>query len=216
MLRKILTFILTDKGLHIALIMAVLIFGAIMMWEYVIRDRIIPRQFGVVEDGRIYRSGQISASMVRKTLIKYNIKAIIELAGDSATSVNQLAEKKVVAELGIERDVFSLRGNGTGDIETYANAVATICEERKEKEPVLVHCRAGAQRTGGVIAAYRLIIEQRDADFVRKEMEHYGFNADNDINLRNFLNNNMMEIARLLKQMGVIDKVPESIPKIRG
>jgi hypothetical protein len=26
----------------------------------------------------------------------------------------------------------------------------------------------------------------------------------------------MMEIAGLLKQMGVIDKVPESIPKISG
>ena len=215
-MRKILTSILSDKRLHIALIIVVLVYGTIMLWEYVIRDRIIPLQFGVVEEGQIYRSGQISASLIRKTLVKYNIKAIIELAGDSSTNVNQLAEKKAAAELGIERNVFSLRGNGTGDIETYANVIAAICEERKEKEPVLVHCVAGAQRTGGVIAAYRLIIEQRDADFVRKEMEHYGFDSDNDINLRNFLNNNMTKIAGLLKQMGVIDKVPESIPKIRG
>jgi tyrosine-protein phosphatase SIW14 len=215
-LRKILTFILTDKGLHIALIIAVLVYGTIMLWECVIRDRIIPLRFGVVEEGQIYRSGQISASMIRKTLVKHNIKAIIGLAGDSTTNVDQAAEKKAAEELGIERDIFTLRGNGTGDIETYANAVATICEELKEKEPVLVHCHAGVHRTGGVIAAYRLIIEQRDAESVRAEMMHYGFDPKHDINLRNFLNNNMVEIARLLKQMGVIDKVPESIPKIRG
>ncbi len=213
-MHKVLKSIFTDRGFHIALVTAALVFGAIMMWKYVIKDRIIARQFGVVEEGRIYRSGQISSSLIRKTLVKYNIKAIIELAGDSTTSVNQAAEKQTVAELGIERNVFSLHGNGTGDIETYASAIAAICEERKEKEPVLVHCRAGAQRTGGVIAAYQLLIERKDIESVRNEMIHYGFDPNNDINLRSFLNNNMAEIAERLKQMGVIDKVPESIPKI--
>jgi len=200
---------------HISIVLAILVIcTGIWLWKSHIEDYVIAKNFGVVEEGWIYRSGQISSSLIRKILVKHNIKAIITLAGDSSSNVDQAAERQVAQELGIERDIFSLRGDGTGDIETYANIIATMCEERKEKEPVLVHCVAGAQRTGGIIAAYRLIIEQRDTDYIRKEMEHYGFDPDKHINLRNFLNKNMMEIAIQLKQMGVIDKVPVSLQEI--
>jgi protein tyrosine/serine phosphatase len=183
--------------------------GTIFLWQEVIKDRVIPKNFGVVEEGRIYRSGQISPSLIKKVLLKYQIKEIISLSGNSSDE-----EIKIAEELGIKRVVFSLRGNGTGDVNDYAKIVAEICQAQKEKKPVLIHCVAGAQRTGGAIAAYRLIIQHKDVNSVRVEMIHYGFDPDDDTNLRNFLNNNMMKIAEKLKKMGVIDTMPSLIPKI--
>ena len=109
-----------------------------------------------------------------------------------------------------------MSGNGTGDIGDYAKAVAAIYRAQQENKPVLVHCAAGTHRTGGVIAAYRLLIQHKDADAVRAEMMQYGFNPNKHTNLRMFLNNNMMAIAEKLKAMGVIDKVPASIPAIKA
>jgi protein tyrosine/serine phosphatase len=92
--------------------------------------------------------------------------------------------------------------------------VAAICQAQQENKPVLVHCAVGTHRTGGVIAAYRLIVQKKDVNFVRDEMVHYGFDPDKNTTLRTFLNNNMITIAEELKTMGVIEKTPPSIPEI--
>jgi protein tyrosine/serine phosphatase len=147
--------------------------------------------------------------------LKYKIKKIISLAGDQKSRDENIAERQAAKELGIERVIFTLPGNGAGDVNDYAHIIAEICQAQKEKKPVLVHCVAGAQRTGGIIAAYRLLIQHKDATSVRAEMTHYGFDSDSNTNLRAFLNSNMMKIAEELKKMGVIDRIPSSIPEIR-
>lgn len=40
--------------------------AGIWLWDKVIQDRIIPKRWGVVEEGKIYRSGQFSTSFVKK------------------------------------------------------------------------------------------------------------------------------------------------------
>jgi protein tyrosine/serine phosphatase len=213
---KIMNWMSTHKRqLLIAIILLGLI-GALCAWEGFAKDIFIPKKFGVVEPGQIYRSGKISPFLIRKILTKYGIKVIITLSGDSTSSSPDNAERKTAKELGIERLVFSMRGNGTGDIGDYAKAVAAIYQAQQENKPVLVHCAAGAHRTGGVIAAYRLIVQKKDVNFVRAEMIHYGFNPNHNTNLRVFLNDNMMAIAEKLKTMGVIEKVPSSIPAIEA
>jgi len=210
-LQKISKLISASKRLIIIVTISLCVTGMICVWEEILKDTFFPKNFGVVEAGQIYRSGQIAPSLVKKILLKYKIKEIISLSGDSSVE-----EKKVAKELGIKRFVFSLRGNGTGDVNDYAKIVAEIYQAKKQKKPVLIHCVAGAQRTGGVIAAYRLILQHKDANSVRAEMIRYGFDPNDDINLRVFLNGNMMNIAEELKNMGVIGKIPSSIPEIRG
>ena len=207
---KVLKTTSTHKRQIIIAAAVICLIGTIYLWQEVIKDRVIPKNFGVVEKGRIYRSGQISPSLMKKVLLKYQIKEIISLSGNSSNE-----EIKIAEELGIKRVVFSLRGNGTGDVNDYAHIIAEICQAQKEKKPVLVRCSAGAQRTGGVIAAYRLIVQNKDATSVRAGMVRHGFDSDNNTNLRVFLNNNMMKIAEELKKMGVIDRIPSSIPEIR-
>ena len=118
------------------------------------------------------------------------------------------------AKLGIERLIFPLSGNGTGDINNYAKAIAAICEAQEKEKPVLVHCAAGVQRTGGVIATYRLLVEKKDTPFVLAEMMHYGWNPRRNVHLLPYLNSNMAKLAKLLQQMGVIDDVPASLPQL--
>lgn len=44
-----------------------------------------------------------------------------------------------------------------------------------EKKPVFVHCHYGADRTGGVVAAYRVVVEEWSKEDAIKEMTEGGF-----------------------------------------
>ena len=45
-----------------------------------------------------------------------------------------------------------------------------------QNQPVLLHCRHGADRTGTVVAAYRMIVENWSADDAIREMREGGYN----------------------------------------
>lgn len=213
-LKQRLKSMFTGKKSRLVWLAVLLLGGTIWAWEEAIKDRVIPKRFGMVKEGQIYRSGQLSSSLVKRTLVKYKIGVIVSLTGDSLDDIDKNTEKQTAAELGIERLIFPLRGNGTGDINNYAEAIAAICEAQKKGKPVLVHCSAGAQRTGGVIAAYRLLVEKKDVSFVLAEMMRYGWNPRRNVYLLPYLNSHMEELAMLLQQMGVIEHIPSSLPQI--
>jgi protein tyrosine phosphatase len=109
---------------------------------------------------------------------------------------------------------FPLGGKGTGDVNEYARAIAAIADAQKNHLPVLVHCATGAQRTGGIIAAYRLLVQQKDPAFVVSEMKRYDWNAKDNPALLPYLNSNMAEMAKLLKEAGVINEIPSPLPQL--
>ncbi len=193
---------------------AIVIGLAIWAWFGIIRDQVIPKKFGVVVPGHIYRSGQISAPLIKKTLTKYNIRVIIDLTSDDPKDHDKQAEKQAATELNIKVLRFPMSGNGTGDVNDYASAVAAIANSEKQNQPVLVHCAAGAMRTGGVIATYRLLVQKIDPNIVEDEMEKYGCAIDDKPVLRSFLNDNMAGLTKQLKQAGVINEIPAAIPQI--
>jgi protein-tyrosine phosphatase len=187
---------------------------AVWLWFGFIRYRFVPKKFGVVVPGHIYRSGQISASLIKKTLTKYNIRVIINLSSYDADNSDKRAEENAVKELNIKVSRFKMSGNGTGDVNDYADAVIAIANAEKQNLPVLVHCSAGAMRTGGVIATYRLLVQKMDPNVVEDEIEQYGCTIDDKPVLRSFLNDNMAAFASRLKKAGVIAQIPPTIPQI--
>jgi protein tyrosine/serine phosphatase len=191
-----------------------LVAAGIWLWTGVFEQRFVPKRFGEVERGCIYRSGRLSAPLVKKVLAKYHINTIVDLGAEKSADPDQQAEKQAAAELNIRILRFSLSGNGTGDVNEYARAIAAVAEAQKNKLPVLVHCAAGAQRTGGVIAAYRLLVQKKTLGFVAAELEHYGCDINDKPALLNYLNNNMAELAKLLKKAGVIDEIPSPLPQL--
>jgi len=192
--------------------LAVLLIGGGIWVRQGIINKSIPKRFGVVQEGQLYRSGLIPSALMKNVLLKYKIKVIIDLAADSPEESGRKAEKKAVAELGIERLTFALQSDGTGDINDYAGAVAAIARAKKEHKPVLVHCNAGRQRTGGVIAAYQLLVEQKNPFLVYCGYIRYDRAPWRHKELFEYVNGHMGELAVLLKKMGVISEIPDPLP----
>ena len=199
------------KQITTILIVAAVIAG-IILWHKVLEDRVIPKKFGVVKAGSIYRSGQISQYLIADVLEKHNIEVIVDLNLKKADDPDQDAEAAAAEKLGIDILRFPMDGYGVGSIENYAGAVAAVDRAVKENKPVLVHCNAGAQRTGGVIATYRLLVEGKDIDFILKEMRKYGWRDYKNPKLLDFLNANLPQIAQQLYEMNVIAEPSLSEP----
>ena len=193
------------------ILIVVLAAAAIIIWEEILEYHIVPRRWGTVEAGHIYRSGRLSTTLVRPMLRKYGIDVIIDLTSEIPTDNEQMAEKAAADELGIRVLRFPLGGSGTGNIACYAGAIAAIVDARRDNKTVLVHCEAGAQRTGGVIACYRLLVETRPPDVVYKELQDYGWEPD-DYKLVDYLNTNMAILADMLRKMGAIEQIPSPLP----
>jgi protein tyrosine phosphatase (PTP) superfamily phosphohydrolase (DUF442 family) len=201
-------------GLRTVLLIGLLVAvvgGAIWLWEDVVEDRVIPKRWGVVEQGAVYRSGQLSGALVERTFRDNGIEVVVSLRPDEPGNKDHEAERRAVEDLGIEWLVFPLRGDGTGDVVNYAKAVAAMVEAKRQGKPVVVHCAAGTYRAGGVVAAYRLLVEGADPADVYAEMLDYDYDPD-DENPPAYLNEHMGEIAALLVEMGAIEKVPDPLP----
>ena len=192
-------------------ISAATIGSGIWLWEEVVEDRIIPKRWGTVVPGEIYRSGQLSPTLIRKMLETNDIELVVHLGAHDPDNPAHVAEQAAVEALGIERRVIPLRGDGTGDIGNYARAIAAMVEARRQGRPVLVHCAAGAYRTGGTIASYRMLVEGMAPADAWAEMKQYDWDDDNPI-LPEYLNSHMAELVDELVQLGVLTDRPDPLP----
>jgi len=186
--------------------------GTLTGWELVLKDRLATKHWGVVEQGLIYRSGRLPLDRAQATLANHHIRVLIDLTENKPGNRFQLKERAAAAALGIEYHNFPLIGDGTGNITNYANAIAVMHQARREGKPVLVHCAAGAQRTGGVVAAYRVLVERKAPAEARAELKRYGWKPGKDQVLLDYLNRNMTKLAGLLLARQVIDAMPNPLP----
>jgi protein tyrosine/serine phosphatase len=205
-----------SKRLAAAILGACLLGGAVWFWDGVAKDRLIPKRWAAVEGHNIYRSGQLSAFLVRRTLARHGIKVIVALTGDDSRDKDQAAEAKAAAELGIELLRFPLSGDGTGDVNNYLGAVAAVIQAERQGKPVLVHCAAGAQRTGGTIAFYQLLVDKKPPAAVIQELKHHGWNPKRNPNLLPYLNENLAKIATILHDRGLLDEIPDPLPVLQA
>lgn len=185
------------------------------VWHNYLEDRIFPKRFGIVEPGVLYRSGQISPTLIKKTLQAHHIKVVVNLQFDDGSAA-QLAESDAVKQLAIEQYRFPLNGNGTGDIKQYAAAIAHIQQAVNDNKAVLVHCAAGAQRTGGVIAAWQTLVQKEPVATAIDGMEKYGWKPVKNRVLAEYLDQNMATLAQDLVSLHVIDHVPNPLPNFEA
>jgi len=95
-------------------VLILLAIAASIIWHNGLKNQFFPKNFGIVEPGKIYRSGQISARLIEPTLQRYNIQSIVALADTGMKPADREAEEQTAANLKIQRAVFPLSGDGTG------------------------------------------------------------------------------------------------------
>lgn len=199
----------TWQRIAVASVVVLVVLG---VWKGVLEDHFVPKNFGTVEPG-LYRSGLIDQSLIEGVVDKYALKRIVTLLPPDPDNSNQRAEQRVAAEIGVQIDRFPLLGNGTGDPVMYVNAVEAIVKARRDNQPVLVHCAAGAQRAGGVIALYR-IVQGWPVDQIVAEMARYGWRSSKDHAVIEYLNEHMAFFLDEFAARGVIGEAPVPVPRL--
>jgi protein tyrosine phosphatase (PTP) superfamily phosphohydrolase (DUF442 family) len=171
-----------------------------------LRDRVIPRRLVEVESG-LFRSGQIDAGLIEKVLREQRIDVVLDLQGPEDGSRDRVAEQQAIEALGLQGEHVSLSENGTGSVEAFATAIARLEAARVAGQTVLVHCGAGARRTGTVLAAYELLV-RGDAVKAERELERFTEPGHGSSSLRGFLNQNLDALAAELVRRGVCVAAP--------
>jgi len=203
------------QWLIVSLIVSAALAVAILTWKNYLEDRLVVKRFGVVEPGQIYRSGQISKWLIEPTLLKHDIGCIVNLNARSDTDPHQKAETEAAEKHGIEMIRLPLRGDGTGEISRYADAIEKMVRSQQAGIPVLVHCSAGADRTGGVCFAFRTLIQGWSAEKAQNEMYAYDWRNKKSNPLPEYYNSHVEELAGMLLVRGLINKLPDPMPKLK-
>lgn len=192
----------------------VLVSGFMQVWHGGLHKRVLPLRWGPVAAGCVYRSGQLTIPVLERTLHRHGIVRIIDLTDPATQSVHRDAEARLARRLRLRYIAAPLEGDGRGEIESYVKALVPLAGAVNIKSPTLVHCQAGTQRAGGVVAVYRLLVERRPVPEVLAEMRAYDWRPVRDRRLVEFLDANMAVLARRLVEEGVIPQVPDPLPRL--
>lgn len=171
-----------------------------------------PKEWGEVIPGKLYRSGQIDQGQVEQVLKENDIDVIVNLLHYEEHDPNQVAELAAAHKLGIPMHRFPLGGDAVGDPDHYILALDVIHDGLEKDQRVLVHCAAGAQRTGAAVAMYRMLVLGWTGQEAYRELPKFGWMPGKDQILLDYVNEHLPYIAKGLAERGVIERVPEPMP----
>jgi tyrosine-protein phosphatase SIW14 len=115
------------------------------------------RHFRVVEEGKLYRSGQLTPEVLDRVIHDHGIKTVVclrALAREGDTSLEN-AEELWCEARGIRYVRFAPAGWDTPEATANLNAFLRLVDDPAQG-PVLVHCFAGLHRTGVYCAVFRM------------------------------------------------------------
>ena len=134
-------------------------------------DRGLPAVEGILNFGKVnnhlYRGAEPHASGV-KNLKKLGVAIIIDLRMPKEISPEEETEARAD---GVTYTNIPLAGLGRPTDEQVARVLAVI---DTSSSPVFVHCEYGCDRTGTIIACYRIRHDQWTGEAALKEAELYG------------------------------------------
>ena len=195
--------------------------AGVIAWDAVRYD-VVPKRLVPVEDGFLYRSGQISPRLIADVLDDLSIDSVVSLVDYDPLRPEHVAEVAAARERGVRFLNFDMRGNGTTEhLDDYVLAVQEIHRAREAGDRVLVHCASGVRRAAGVSSVYRVLVrgDPPDEVFV-EELDRFvgpfglwGPRSAAESQILPFLNENMAYFAEQLVEASVIPVAPDPIPQ---
>jgi protein tyrosine/serine phosphatase len=140
----------------------------------------IPR-FGQVNP-YLYRGGQPTETAL-EALAQLGIVTVLDLR---AEGVRGMAEERTTKALGMHYISIPMRGLRAPSKEQIDRAMSVLQDTKNW--PVFVHCHHGVDRTGTVIACYRIQFESWPNERAKKEAEGYGMHMV-ERGMKNFILN---------------------------
>ncbi len=196
------------------LLLAGLIAWGISFWMDTGRHYFHPKNLGVVVPDRVWRSGQIHPRLVEGVLREHEIELILDLTYDQPHDPEAMGEAAVARDLGIRKvDLVTLEGDGTGNPLDYVVALQELVRARDEDRRVLIHCAGGSERTGGIVACYRMLFQGWDGARAYEEYLSYRHKPPETDVLERYVAEHLPEITRRLQASGHLPRVPDPLPR---
>lgn len=120
------------------------------------------------------------------TLRRMGIRTVVNLRTTES-------DRKQVEAAGMRSVEIPMEMLGNGDRDKVERVLDVMSD--RARQPVFVHCKLGEDRTGIVVAAYRMKMEGWPLELAEAEMETFGFNGV-WVNLRRFLRRYAAELER--------------------
>lgn len=123
--------------------------------------------FHPVIAGELYRSSQPSAAMIADLQKQYGIKTIINLRGDNTG--HHWYDREITEAKHLDINHIDFRMSSNKEL-TQAQAAELVEIMRNAPKPILLHCQAGADRTGLASALYLAAIAKTSAATAEGQM----------------------------------------------
>lgn len=190
----------------LAIVLTLTVAGVV--YAQFVHANLFPKNFDVVATGTLYRSGHLTPMATRSVVRRYGIKTIIDLGAYDKDPSGEVAAQKAADDLGVERRVFRLSGDGTGNPNAYVEALRIIVDP--SKQPVLVHCSAGSERTGVCIMLYRELVEGKPPGSTMNETLEHGHDPSDNKKLSPYLAQWREKIAEAFRTGNEIEGQPKA------
>ncbi len=123
-----------------------------------------------VEPNILYRSGQLDGDDLEAFIEAHGIRSILNLRNGSAKNFAAREENLVVATDGVEYHSVPISANRVPTMETMTTIRKIMASAPK---PLLVHCKAGADRSGLAAAIFEYAVEKRSAKNAAGQLSFY-------------------------------------------
>jgi protein tyrosine/serine phosphatase len=157
---------------------------------FAVYDQAAQRNFHVVKDGELYRSGQMSVAGLQRVQHDFGIRTLVSLREHDKDSADRAEERYCAKEeLNFIR-LEPLPWEGPPGTETAEKNLRRFLEVIRDpnNRPVLLHCFAGIHRTGAYVAVYRMEVDHWSNEQAIAELKAYGYtNLDSEGDILGFL-----------------------------
>ena len=120
-----------------------------------------------VDEGRLYRSAQLSGPELGREIDAHHIRTVLNLRGPNPSKDWYRDELTATQAHGAQHYDIGISARSTVPEEKVAQIVAVL---RDAPKPILVHCASGSDRTGFVSALYRYAVLEQGAGKAEQEL----------------------------------------------